>query len=315
MQRGLSLVELAQKIESNKGSKKDFVADTSQVAIVPHREVRNDKIIDVPYIEVSNHGQFPILPHAHDQIGARVNIPSKYYDRMMADPNGGVQLLADNVNHWFRNNPEKRMVRTLGGNARAFLSNKYQRIENEQIAEIALPVLADLPGVQIVSSEVTERRLYIQFIVPTVTGEVKRGDIVQAGGVIQNSEVGLGAYSVAGLIWRLVCLNGMKTTDAFRRTHVGRSVDEGELEWADDTMASDDQTVLLKMRDTIRAVVDETRFRATLDKMRGLTEGKITGNPVEAVGMLAQKVPVTESEKGGILRALIEGGDLSAWGV
>jgi hypothetical protein len=207
------------------------------------------------------------------------------------------------------------MVRTLHGGTRAFLSNRYQRIENEQIAEIALPVLADIPGIRIVSSEVTDRRLYIQFVVDTIVGEVKKGDVVAAGGVIQNSEVGLGAYSVAGLIWRLVCLNGMKTQDAFRRTHVGRQVEEGELEWADDTLASDDQTVLLKVRDTVRAVVDQTRFRMNLDKMRGLTEGKITGNPVEAVGLLAQKVSVTEGEKGGILRALIEGGDLSAWGM
>jgi hypothetical protein len=80
-------------------------------------------------------------------------------------------------------------------------------------------------------------------------------------------------------------------------------------------MAADDRTVLLKVRDMVKAVVDETRFRANLDKMRGLTEGRITGNPVEAVEVLAQKLPVTEGEKGGILRSLIEGGDLSAWGM
>jgi hypothetical protein len=314
MQRGLSLVELAQKIEANKGAKKDFVAGTSKMAIVPRREVSidTDKIIDVPYLEVAEHGQFPILPLAHDQIANRVDIPTKYYRRMLAEQ---PQLLATNVNTWFRENPERRMVRTLAGNTRAFLSNKYQRIENEQIAEIALPVLADLPGVQIVSSEVTDRRLHIQFVVPGVQGEVKVGDVVQAGGAITNSEVGLGAYGISGLIWRLACLNGMKTADMFRRTHVGRSVDEGELEWADDTMAADDRTVLLKVRDMVKAVVDETRFRANLDKMRGLTEGRITGNPVEAVEILAQKLPVTEGEKGGILRSLIEGGDLSAWGM
>jgi hypothetical protein len=169
--------------------------------------------------------------------------------------------------------------------------------------------------VQIVSSEVTDRKLYIHFVVPTITGEVKRGDVVQAGGIISNSEVGLGSVSVAGFLWRLVCLNGMKTGEAFRRNHVGREVDEGALEWADDTKRADDATVLLKVRDMVRAVVDETRFRATLGKLQGLTEGKVTGDPAKAVEVLAQTVNATETEKGGILRSLIEGGDLSAWGL
>src|SRR5262249_34629197 len=185
---------------------------------------------------------------------AKLQIPAKYYDRMLnEDPN----LLAINTNAWFRKQPERRMVRTLGGDARAFLSNRYQRIEHEQLAEPALEELAKLPGVQIPSCEVTDRRLYIHFVVPTIQGEVKKGDVVQAGGIIKNSEVGCGALSVAGLIWRLWCLNGATTGEAFRRNHVGRHVDEGEMEWAEDTQRADDKAILLKVRDMVRAVVDE----------------------------------------------------------
>lgn len=305
MQRGISLSDLARKIEGSKELKRDYVADTSGMAMV----IQEDK---KPVLELPSHGQFPLLSLAHDQIGARTKIPAAYYDRMLTE---APQLLAANVNTWFKQNPEKRMLRTLGGDGRAFLSNRYQRIEHEQIAEAALPVLADLPGVEITSAEITDRRLYIHFTVPTIRGEVKVGDVVQAGGIISNSEVGLGSVSVAGLIWRLWCLNGAKTADAFRKNHVGRQVDDGELEWADDTVAADDKAILLKVRDMVKAVVDETRFRANLDKMRGLTEGKITGDPAKAVEVLAQKIGANETEKGGILRSLIEGGDLSRWGV
>jgi hypothetical protein len=306
MMKGISLSDLARKIEANRELKRDYVADTTAMRM----EVQEDK---TPVLAVSSHGDFPILPVAHDQIGARTQIPAKYYDRMLKE---APDLLATNVNRWFAQNPERRMVRTLGGDTRAFLSNRFQRIENEQIAEAALPVLADLPQVQIVSSEVTDRRLYIHFVVPTIQGEVKVGDVVQAGGIISNSEVGLGSVSVAGLIWRLWCLNGAKTADAFRRNHVGRAVeDDGVMDWADDTRRADDATVLLKVRDMVRAVVDESRFRATLGKLQGLTEGRITGDPTKAVEVLAAQVNATETEKGGILRSLIEGGDLSAWGL
>lgn len=310
MKTGLSLTELAQKIEGNRELKRDYVANTSQVTmqVQPATKIEAAR----PLLELPDHGTFPLLPLAHDQIGQRTGIPAKYYDRMLTE---APDLLATNVNAWFRLHPEKRMIRTLGGDARAFLSNRYQRIENEEIAKAALPVLAELPRVQIVSSEITDRRLYIHFVVPTIEGEVKKGDVVQAGGIIQNSEVGCGSASVSGLLWRLICLNGAKTAEQFRRNHVGRAVDDGEMDWADDTRQADDRTVLLKIRDMVRKVVDETTFRANLIKLQGLTEARVTGDPIKAVEVLAQKIGAGDGEQKDILRSLIEGGDLSAWGM
>ena len=48
------------------------------------------------------------------------------------------ELLAENVNSWFQREPTQRMVRTLDGTVRAFLSNRYRRIDNLDIAEIVL---------------------------------------------------------------------------------------------------------------------------------------------------------------------------------
>jgi hypothetical protein len=306
MLKDLSLQDLAKKIEANSSLKRDLLADTSTLTMRVDDDAQTT-------LEVDGQGHFPILPLAHDQIGGRLQIPTKYYDRMQAT---APDLLATNVNAWFRQSPERRMLRTLGGDLRAFLSNRYMRTEHEEIASVAFPILADLPNVQIPSCEVTDRRLYIHFVVPGVQAEVKVGDVVQAGGIITNSEVGCGAVAVSGLIWRLICLNGMKTADAYRRAHIGREVqDDGEIEWADDTRRSDDATVLLKVRDMVRAVIDEGRFRAQIDKLKELALVKVTGHPEKAVEVLAAKVNASEAERGGILRALIEGGDLSAWGL
>lgn len=306
MLKGISLQQLAAKIEGNRALKRDFIVDTSRTTM----QVQSDRR---PVLELEDNGTFPILPLAHDQIGARTSIPAKYYDKMLDE---APDLLATKVNAWFRLHPEKRMIRTLGGDTRAFLSKQYMRIENEQIAEAALPVLAELPGVEIPSCEVTDRRLYIHFVIPSIEGEVKVGDVVQAGGIISNSEVGLGSVSVSGLLWRLVCLNGIKTGDTFRLHHVGRRAEEtGEVEWADDTRRADDRAVLLKVRDMVRSVVDETRFRAQLLKLQGLSDAKLTGDIEKSVEVLAQKVPVTEGEQKSILHSLIRGNDLTAWGL
>ena len=309
MMKGLSISELAAKIEGNKGLKRDMIADTSALSL--QLMPRFDEKVERPALVVSNEGPYPILPLAHDQIGARLGIPSKYYDRML---NEAPTLLCSNVNTWFARQPEKRMVRTLGGDVRAFLSNRYNRIENEEIAEIALPILSEIPEVKIVSSEITERRMYIQAVCPRIQGDVKVGDTVQAGVVISNSETGHGSVSVAALDWRLRCKNGAISADKFRAYHVGRQIEDSAELWSDDTKKADDRAVLLKVRDMVKAAVDATRFRERIERMQGLTT--IKASSVEhAVEVLAQKVSASEDEKGGILRALIEGGDLSAWGL
>lgn len=308
MKTGLTLVDLAKKIEANAQMKRDFIIPTETTTM----QVMEDK---VAVLEVVGQGTFPVQALPHRQIAEHLKIPKPYYDRMQAD---APDLLATNVNAWFRKNPERRMLRTLGGDARAFLSNRYQRIENEKIAEVALPVLADFPQVKIVSADVTDARLYIQAVVPTIQGEVvghKVGDVLQAGVVISNSEVGLGRVDVSEMDYRLVCLNGMIGQSLLKRTHVGRQIDDNEALWADDTRRADDDVLVLKIRDMVRAALDATRFRARLDKISGLAQAQITGDVTKAVEVLSNVVQVSEGEKGSILKSLINGGDLSAWGL
>jgi hypothetical protein len=48
--------------------------------------------------------------------------------------------------------------------------------------------------------------------------------------------------------------------------------------------------------------------------MSDLAEIKIKANPVDAVEALSNKRSLNDEESGSIMRHLIEGGDLSAWG-
>lgn len=315
MQKGLSLTQLAAKIEGLKELKQDYISDTRKLEL----SAATDGVVslvgeDVGKLNVK--AAFPIRPLAHDQIGGRVNIPAKYYDRMLQD---APDLLCKNVNHWFHSKPERRMLRTLGGDLRAFLSDRYQRIENEEVAGVALPVLFNMGeqhGMNVVSCEVTETRLYIQATTTRLTKEVKKGDVVQAGVIIRNSEVGCGAVSVQPLIYRLVCLNGMVMPDGrFSRYHIGARQESTEMLWADDTKALQDKTKLLEIRDAIKAAVDETTFSQRVDKMTALTTQPITGDVPKVIEALSKKIGSSEAENSGFLKALITGGDLSAWGV
>ena len=74
---------------------------------------------------------------AHRQLSAYLDIPIKYYEKMRRnDP----ELLAHNVNRWLqRVDPAQRMLRTLDGHARAFLSSRYRRIDNYDVARSLPP--------------------------------------------------------------------------------------------------------------------------------------------------------------------------------
>lgn len=310
MKSGLSLSALAAKIEANQAAKADHIVDTASLRV----EIdAGEPVLMKPRTGDTNDERFLINGIAHNQIAAHTEIPRTYYDRMRtADP----ELLAHNVNTWFARSPTKRMLRTMNGTSRAFLSNRYNRIENEEIAEVVLPILAEIPDVRVLSSEITESRMYIQALTPRIEGEVKKGDIVQAGVVISNSEVGHGAVTISPMVFRLVCLNGMISADGkLRANHVGGRIDETAQLYADDTRQADDRAILLKVRDHVRAAVDQVAFSRRVAAMAEMAGAKLLGDVEQAVGLLAKKVGATEGERKGILRSLIEGADLSAWGM
>lgn len=66
-------------------------------------------------------------------------------------------LLAYNANTWFKQENSQRMLRTLDGSARAYLSNRYRRIDNIDIAGVTLPILGGLPDIRFESCQITER--------------------------------------------------------------------------------------------------------------------------------------------------------------
>ncbi len=113
------------------------------------------------------------------------------------------------------------------------------------------------------SCEVTDERMYIKVVNPRLETEVVPGDVVQSGILITNSEVGMGSMAIQPLVYRLVCTNGMVVNDAAtRRYHIGRGNEAAEdyTLYSNDTLAADDKTLMLKVRDTVKAVVDQTRF-------------------------------------------------------
>ncbi len=272
MKEGKTLQKLAVELERQKGAKKDFIVSTGAMHMSAGDGVAT---LDIGTAETG------LVPYgvndiAHRQIGQFLKIPAPYYDRMRTEyPN----LLAENINDWFSRTPDTpRMLRTLDGVARAFLSDRDRRIDNFEIASVVLLIIASIEGASVESCELTDSRMYIKVVDPKTTDEVQKGDIVQAGVIITNSEVGMGSVSVSPLVYRLVCSNGMFAQDnAVRKYHVGRvnTAWDDFSTFRDETIQSDDNAFLMKLEDSVRAAVSQAHFSRIVDKMREATEAKI----------------------------------------
>ena len=341
MKQGKPLLEVLSELQQQNKMKRDYVAPARAFNLENDGETftlsRND----------GSQEMFNTTDLFHRQIGSTLEIPAKYYDQMRKlKP----ELLARNVNAWFRDLEQNYMIRAMKYEeqvdgqtdehsdvvnndrnssesvgrkplsvARALLSDRYRRIDNMEIATDVLPLFAGQADMTVASSAVTGTRLYLKIVNTRLVQEVRPGDIVQAGVVISNSEVGLGAVSVQPLIYRLVCSNGLIVSDfGERRTHIGRTVEAADEKYniySDETREAEDKLLLMKLRDATKAALEETRFAQIVDKLRDSSEAKITGHVPDVVELTSKAYGLNQGEQESILDYLIAGGDLSLYGL
>ncbi len=312
MKQGIKTIQnLYGELERQREARKDLIADT--------RSINISSTNGVSMLSVSTGEDilsYRITDIAHRQIADRLNIPYKYYERMRLEY---PELLDKNVNGWLMQNPERRMLRTLDGKLRAFLSDRYRRLDNLELVDHVLPVIAEMKGCEIISCDITETHLYLKVINKTMKTEIVPGDIVQAGFVISNSEIGLGALKVEPLVYRLVCKNGMISKDlAHKKYHTGKQVEDTDNAYelySDATLAADDKAYFMKVQDIVSAAVDEAKFTLTADKMRTAMSIKTGENPVQTVEVLGDRYVLNKLERASILRHFIMGNDYSHFGL
>lgn len=325
MKIGRDLNDLAQELTRQLDAKQDYIADTRQVEVIPQDEGVTLGLGDV--------GQFGVTRHTHRQLGDRCGIPARYYDRMLVD---SPDLLAHNVNHWLKTEPENRMIRTLDGNARAFLSDRYRPLDNYMLADSTLPVLTKA-GAQVVSCDITEKKFYLKAILPGEGEEIGPPDVdwewgkghhevhvVQPGICISNSEVGAGALAVQPAIHTVHCTNLTVWNDAqLRKYHIGRNNgngrngdDDGIFKYmSDETKIRMDAAVWSQVADLVQAALTGAVFQEIVTELRSSRNNPIEASPVKAVEALNDYAALTEGERDGVLTHLTQGGDLSQYGL
>lgn len=307
MKEGRNLEALVSELIRQAEGKRDFLTPANRLTFACNGTLSDGT---GPTLELELAGQteaFPLKDTGHQQLAERLEIPKAYYDRMRQE---APSLLEANVRTWLGRSEKRFLVRTLDGRARAILSDRYRVLDNDDLANVALPVLVE-NHFEIVSSEITERKFYLKAKTARIQAEVKPGDVVEAGIVISNSEIGQGTLKIEPLLYFLVCSNGLVMPEAsLRRQHVGRHV--GELEAAatyyrEETQQADDVAFWLKVRDVLAGMLKQPALDAYLRKLRGAAADPIAADPVAVVEVTAKRFRLTDPEKNSVLRHFLGG--------
>jgi len=315
--------DLVARLKEERSRQADFVTDTRKLRMVP---INEDLARDLPLIPQSernkatkpkvaivgatdgeewyeNIGPVAANSHAHQQIGAQLQIPRPYYLRMMEEQ---PDLLAHNVNAWFEANPARRLVRTMATNgdggprmafARGWMSDKYRRLDALELTDALMPLFNDeSSGWQITQCGITDIRVHIEAQFPQMTSEIVVGDPVALAVKVATSDVGAGALAVSLGVYRINCTNLLICPEfSSRQVHIGGHQDELVEILTDRTMRAEDQLTMMKMRDLVTAMANQDRFNLLIDTMKDSAKAELT-DPVAATEMLRDNLRLTEVE-------------------
>lgn len=293
MKKGQDAREMLTRINDDRNNKRDYIIDLKSIRVKTNNytypSITIDHLPDRDYI---------LTDHSLGQMCNKLEIGTQYLKKCLPVSQ---ELVAHNLNFWVNNSKDKElMLRTYDmapiDEARALCSNRYKRIDNDVVANHSLNRLMDL-GLDIKYVNYDRDTLNITAVNPKIEGEVKKGDIVQSGVTITNSEIGSGSLIIQPFIYRLVCTNGMvapRYLNKFYSKHVGKIV-------IDPT--NDDQyiTIIDKMQKQIDLIGSDDVWQ---ESFQGLVKStKETVNSHQII-QIAKKHGVSDVERAQIFERL-----------
>ena len=310
MKTARSITELATEIQRQSESKKDFIVPTQQAQVIVNgaQQIAFDNIA------------YDLTDHALAQIAERCKIPKRYLDYLRAEH---PSLLTTNINELFQKFPEPRLIRTLDGKARAFLSDRYRPLDNAELAASVFPAL-QAADAKVVSCDITERKLYIKAVLPQVSALIPGGghcghDNLNPGLTISNSEIGTGGLTVLPALHDPKCTNLCSFSFAkYSKYHLGGkgTADDQYQVFTTETKQLADKTVFAQLTDVVKASLGGTVFQQIVDHVKTARGNKVEATQVtKVVEVVSEKHGFNEEEKKSVLAHLSERGDLSQWGL
>ncbi|HSC86235.1 MAG TPA: DUF932 domain-containing protein [Polyangiaceae bacterium] len=169
--------------------------------------------------------KLPLRSTAFAGLATRLGAPAEFVrDRLPAE----LQLALLNYLLASQGRPLPTQLRLRGGEVTALVSDRYAALSPEQFVEgirSALVARGVLDSVRVrgVATGTTD---VLRLVLPSESREVQVGDVTAAGLDISTSCFGKSAVHVTGMLYRLVCANGLRVPERMGKLsfrHVGET--------------------------------------------------------------------------------------------
>lgn len=205
-------------------------------------------------------GEFNLHDNALGQLSERMGVPTRYMKGLAGGSDWERKLAANILNeHTFNTNRSRVLIRSVGEEVRAVLSDNYRRINSNLILMSFMEeVLRN--GAVLSDAHMSDTKIWTEAILPTPieVPTAKNGIItIYMGARLSTSDYGAGAVDMRSYLLNGACLNGMVRESVLRQVHLG-----GKLP---DNLALSQQTYDYDTKTTVSAIRDLTHGLFTKD--------------------------------------------------
>lgn len=199
-------------------------------------------------------GEFSLHDNAVGQLAERFGVPSRYLRTLAAGEQWQRDLATNILNeHSGWTQRSRVLVRAVGTQVRAVLSDSYRRLDSVQILT-AFVEEASRQGAVISDAYMNDTKVWAETILPQPISvpTAKNGEvIIFIGARFSTSDYGNGSVDMRTFMLNGACLNGMVRESVMKQVHLGAKLPE--------TIALSRQTYELDTRATVSAIRDLTR--------------------------------------------------------
>jgi hypothetical protein len=216
---------------------------------------------------------------AFKQLCERIAVPAPYVRGLPA------KLQVACVNWGLAQADQNALLRLAGGEVRAVVSDRYAALDDAVLLDVVGDVLkrAGYASAAMVRATAVGPHAVLRITLPNEGVAVRRGDVIEYGLDVGNSELGLRSVQVTPITYRLICTNGMrawKSEAALRMRHVGDPDRlRAQLKDAIPVAFAEARGDIAKWKTAVEVLVD-----SALEEIEGLRGFGLSGSEVQAVG-------------------------------
>lgn len=219
-------------------------------------------------------GMFSLHPNAVSQVAERMGIPTKYLRNLATGVEWERQLAAHLLNeHSGWTQRSRVLVRSVGTEVRAILSDSYRRLNSVEIIT-AFVEEASRQGAVIADAFMSDTKVWAETILPqpfTVPTKKNGEVIIFAGARFSTSDYGDGAVDMRTFLLNGACTNGMVRESVMKQVHLGSKLPDN-LALSEETYALDTRTTVSAVRDLTAGLYSKDTIMQKAIEIQGASE-------------------------------------------